>query len=34
MNENILIGLLILLAGTFAKLVYGAFRDKKTEKAK
>jgi hypothetical protein len=34
MNENILIVLLALLAGTFVKLVIGAIRNKKTEKAK
>jgi|APSaa5957512535_1039671.scaffolds.fasta_scaffold00208_26 hypothetical protein len=34
MNDNILIVLLVLLAGTFIKLVFGALRSKKAEKAK
>jgi hypothetical protein len=34
MNDNILIILLILLAGTFLKLVIGALRDKKSDKIK
>jgi hypothetical protein len=34
MNDNILIVLLVLLAGTFLKLVVGALRNKKSEKAK
>jgi hypothetical protein len=34
MNDNILIVLLVLLAGTFLRLVVGALRNKKSEKAK
>jgi|SaaInlV_150m_DNA_6_1039752.scaffolds.fasta_scaffold140884_1 hypothetical protein len=34
MNDNILIVFLVLLAGTFLKLVVGALRNKKSEKAK
>jgi hypothetical protein len=34
MNDTILIILLVLVAATFVKVVVGAMRSKKTEKAK